>query len=259
MGVYETPAYPQIQAFIDATQSQLGELLVGIYLHGSLAMGCFNPQRSDIDLLVVTTQRLMPTQKRAIAQMLLSLSNQPHPFELSILAWDDLHPWRHPTPYDFHYSEDWRTKLTNDLANGAWQSWQHTDSGDPDLAGHVMITRKRGICLFGMPIAAVFPEVPEADYTASICADIAWAWACAKENPVYFVLNLCRTLAWLRENHVFSKEEGAIWAFNALPSVYHASIQQALKIYRTENNDFTQNIGDLSLFTPLLQDEKLLS
>jgi predicted nucleotidyltransferase len=212
MDVLKTPASPQIETFVEATQSQLGELLVGIYLHGSLAMGCFNPQRSDIDLLVVTTQRLMPTQKHDIAQMLLSISNQPHPFELSILAWDDLHPWRYPTPYDFHYSEDWRERLTNDLANGAWQSWQHADAGDPDLAGHVMITRKRGICLFGRAIVEVFPEVPEEDYTASIRADIAWAWTRAQENPVYFVLNLCRTIAWLREKYVLSKEEGAIWA-----------------------------------------------
>ena len=27
--------------------------LVGIYLHGSAVMGCFNPEKSDIDLIVV--------------------------------------------------------------------------------------------------------------------------------------------------------------------------------------------------------------
>ena len=31
-----------------------GKDLTGVYLHGSLAMGCFNPQKSDIDLMVVT-------------------------------------------------------------------------------------------------------------------------------------------------------------------------------------------------------------
>lgn len=34
--------------------------LTGIYLHGSLALGCFNWDKSDIDFIVVT--RTAPTQ-----------------------------------------------------------------------------------------------------------------------------------------------------------------------------------------------------
>lgn len=43
-----------ISTFVDSTKDILGENLVGVYLHGSLAMGCFNPQRSDIDLIIDT-------------------------------------------------------------------------------------------------------------------------------------------------------------------------------------------------------------
>jgi predicted nucleotidyltransferase len=48
--------------------------LVGVYLHGSAATGCFNPDRSDIDLLVVVRQTLSPEQRRAVAQLLLNAS-----------------------------------------------------------------------------------------------------------------------------------------------------------------------------------------
>ena len=35
---------------VDLFKEELGDNLVGIYLHGSLAMGRFNPDTSDIDL-----------------------------------------------------------------------------------------------------------------------------------------------------------------------------------------------------------------
>ncbi|WP_245585925.1 nucleotidyltransferase domain-containing protein [Paenibacillus pinihumi] len=37
---------------------ELGSNLAGIYVHGSVAMGCFNPEKSDLDLLVVVYKKL---------------------------------------------------------------------------------------------------------------------------------------------------------------------------------------------------------
>ena len=38
--------------FVEAARETIGENLLGVYLHGSAAMGCFNPKSSDLDLLV---------------------------------------------------------------------------------------------------------------------------------------------------------------------------------------------------------------
>ena len=38
--------------FVAAARETIGENLLGVYLHGSAAMGCFNPKSSDLDLLV---------------------------------------------------------------------------------------------------------------------------------------------------------------------------------------------------------------
>ena len=35
----------------------LADDLVGVYLHGSLAFGCFNPELSDLDVLAVARHR----------------------------------------------------------------------------------------------------------------------------------------------------------------------------------------------------------
>ncbi|MDQ0195648.1 nucleotidyltransferase domain-containing protein [Paenibacillus wynnii] len=59
--------------------SRLKELsgnLLGIYLHGSLAMGCFNPLKSDIDFLIVVKDKLTPVNNSRIAKIALSLHDE---------------------------------------------------------------------------------------------------------------------------------------------------------------------------------------
>jgi len=47
------PIRGQVLGLLEALDALLGRNLAAVYLHGSLAMGCFNPQRSDLDLLVL--------------------------------------------------------------------------------------------------------------------------------------------------------------------------------------------------------------
>lgn len=54
---YESP-YDIIETIKTEYRKGLKEKLVGIYLHGSLAMGCFHPNISDIDFLVIVNERL---------------------------------------------------------------------------------------------------------------------------------------------------------------------------------------------------------
>ena len=42
-----------IKGFVEQSKRILRDNLIGVYLHGSLVMGCFNPQKSDIDLIIV--------------------------------------------------------------------------------------------------------------------------------------------------------------------------------------------------------------
>ncbi|HEX7022497.1 MAG TPA: nucleotidyltransferase domain-containing protein, partial [Trueperaceae bacterium] len=134
--------------------------LVGIYLHGSLAMGSFNPARSDVDLLVVTDRPMGLEVKRRMMALLLDRSKKPAPIEISFLCAPNLRPWRFPTPYDLHFSEDWRQRYEADLAHGAWRQEPDGERTDPDLAAHITVLNRRGLCLWGKPIADVFPEVP---------------------------------------------------------------------------------------------------
>lgn len=60
--------------------------------------------------------------------------------------------------------------------------------------------------------------------------------------PVYFVLNACRVLAYLREGHIFSKDEGGEWGLDALSSEFHNVIEWALERYRG-NDDDAREVG----------------
>lgn len=56
--VAPTPVREQVQALVAGVASIAAGNLLGMYLHGSLAMGGFNPARSDFDILVVTRDRV---------------------------------------------------------------------------------------------------------------------------------------------------------------------------------------------------------
>ncbi len=230
----------QVQRLIDGAAHLLGNELPGVYLHGSLAMGCFNPQRSDIDLLVVMQERTTVEAKRALVELLLTTSRTPFPIEISFLAVGQLFPWRHPTPFDLHFSEAWRDRYNSELAGQNWRCWNDTEQRDPDLAGHITVTRQRGVVLYGKPIANVFPEPPQHDYLASVLADVLDP-TCGiyAENapPVYAILNACRTLAYLRTGQVMSKAEGGVWALAILPRAHRPLVAAALEAYREDVDD----------------------
>ncbi len=231
----KTAASPQIRRQLDHLATSLyeneDEELIGLYLHGSLAMGCFQSRHSDLDLLVLVRQPPTAERLRSWAEFLLQLSLQPAPIEISFLHRDCYTPWQHPTPFAFHFSEDWRATISHDVQEGAWRSWDWSATLDPDLAGHFTVTRRRGVCLAGEPIATAVPAVPWADYLDSIQRDLFWSYTRASDNPLYLVLNACRVWAAAAEQLVLSKAEGAVWAQPRLPAPAAATVAAAAAVY----------------------------
>ena len=195
-----------VQTQVARLTAQLVALLgdgCAVVLHGSLALGEFVPGQSDLDVLAVCTEALTVAQVRALAQVLLAESLQPAPIEVSVLERGALAAWVHPAPYLFHYSEDWRDRTTQLLADPA-TDWLavHTD---PDLTVHVVVARQAGIALHG---SVDWPVPSQEDALAAVWHDIASAVADVTDNPVYVILNVCRTLWWLEHGVVLSKSAG---------------------------------------------------
>ena len=227
-----------IQSEVNTLQTELQRLLdqnlLGMYLHGSLALGGFQPERSDIDVIVVTAQRIDLETKRRCIELLLRISRMPCPLDIRFLVQQDLFPYQYPMLCDLHYNESWRENYHQELRTGTWKLWNGSAQCDPDLSVHLTILHRYGICLYGKSIAEVIPPVPERDFRDAIIKDVQVAQGEPLYDPISYVLNACRASAYLYDGAILSKDAGGVWGLAHLPEQYHPLIQQALALYRSE-------------------------
>ena len=218
-----------IKIFVERSKDILQDNLVGVYLHGSLVMGCFNPQKSDIDLIIVVDHQLSDSVKRKYMDMVVEL-NAMGPvkgIEMSIVLREVCKPFVYPTPYELHFSAGHLEWFEEDPDEYILEM----NGTDKDLAAHFTIINKRGKCLYGAPIEDVFGEVPSCDYMDSIWFDVEGAAEEITEYPMYLTLNLARVLAYKEDGLVLSKKEGGEWALEHLPSEYRPLVTDAIREY----------------------------
>lgn len=221
------PVGELLDMIVSAYCSVLQNKLVGIYVHGSLAMDCFNPEFSDIDLLVVVNADLDFKEKRELVDTLIKLSDSgpKKGFELSVLAENVLKHFEYPTPYLLQYSDEYRGKYEFD------PDFVRENGKDPDLAAHIFVTIHRGICLFGKPIYQVFEPIPKSYYIKSIIGDLAAIKEKIMQKPVNVTLDMCRVLHFIKTDRISSKKEAGEWAYSNVPGQYSNIIKSAMSLY----------------------------
>ncbi|KGX83400.1 aminoglycoside adenylyltransferase domain-containing protein [Pontibacillus marinus] len=238
----------------------INDNMVGFYIHGSVAMGGFNPISSDVDILVVTEKPITVVTKRKLAKLFLTCSNSPYPVEISFLNLDQLKYWKHPCPFDFHYSETWRERYENDLLRGTYYFLNGDVKTDSDLAAHITITNNRGICIVGAPIIDVFPIVPRSDYISSIVGDFKDCLENIEEDPIYCTLNLIRVYWYLKEGVISSKQEAGNWGLGTFPKEFSMTVKKVVDCYANHKNAYELEKDELLLLRDYISDrvQKLL-
>lgn len=218
-----------LECAVSAAREIFGDNLVGVYLHGSLVLGGYNPARSDVDILIVVRHALAQAEKERWIRAVQGVDAlcPGGGVEMSVVLERHCRSFVHPMPYELHFSAAHRQRALDNLP-GYCAQMRGTDA---DLAAHCTVLRAAGIALCGAPIAEVFGAVPRADYLDSIRHDLAGAETEMGENPVYVVLNLCRTLAFVREGIVCSKQAGGLWARERVPADFVPLIDAALASY----------------------------
>ena len=207
----------------------LGENLTGIYVHGSIAFGCFNWDRSDIDFIVVIKNPVSQKTKLQLLRVLEDLREYavPKGFEMSVVLERYCKKFVYPTPYELHFSIDC---LEQYLENPILLCDDDCKT-DYDLAAHFTVIANFGVVLCGLPISEVFGAVPRENYVDSILKDIENAKSDVLDYPVYIILNLCRVYAYVRDGLVLSKMQGGRWGLDNLPKQYYNLIACALSNY----------------------------
>jgi hypothetical protein len=194
-------AYPA--AVASGLARVLGPALVGVYLHGSAALGGWSATHSDIDLLGVVARPLDRRVKRVISARL----NHPSlvcparaGLELSLVtAAVAADPPRRP-PFELHVSTgpSPQTHLGGPAA------------ADPDLLLHFAVCRRAGVAVAGPDPVEVFAQPPRAWLLERAAAELRWA----SRHGTFAdrVLTACRTWRYLEDDVLGSKVESGGWA-----------------------------------------------
>jgi hypothetical protein len=180
----------------------LGPVLVGVYLHGSAALGGWSAERSDVDLLGVVARPLERRAKRVISARLNHPSlacPAPAGLELSLVtAAVAADPPRRP-PFELHVSTgpSPQTHLGGPAA------------ADPDLLLHFAACRRARVAVAGPDPVEVFAEPPRAWLLEQVTAQLRWA--VRHGDFAHRVLTACRAWRYLEDDVLGSKVESGRW------------------------------------------------
>jgi hypothetical protein len=209
---------PDVQRYLDEVvrtlHDHLAEALIGVYLHGSLAMGAFTPGRSDVDVLAICGAPPGPERATALGNALAGIPRPPSGghLELKLVTDEEVRSPSAGPSYELAVSthEEPMVVLGSE------------DPGTEYLEIDFAMTRARGRALMGPgPDQVIGGSVPSLLLRA-LLKDMEWAreggsaaWE-GHESPAlsmvtYRVLNAARNWRFAETGELGSKAEGAAW------------------------------------------------
>jgi len=207
-------------------QAVLSRAMLGLYLHGSLALGAFNPFRSDIDFVVATDGRLAGETQAALAAMHARLRAEGIPWA------DHLEGSYIPVAALRRYDPD-DADFPALRVDGSFA----VDIHGSDWIIQRWVLREKGVALFG-PSPATLIDPVSADALRRAAAGILREWwqpmlsehyrLHEREYQAYAVLTMCRSLYTLTTGAIAAKSTAAQWALENIAPRWHASIERAL-------------------------------
>ena len=224
----------QINEVVNIWKKHLGDELIGVYLHGSIALDAFNPNSGDIDILVVVKDSIDIRVKLEIARDIIEIDRKPCPLEMSAVKLSDARNWKTPGNCVFHYSDFWTEKYMERFSNPDADVYvvDH-EFPDADVTSYIKLLKQCGIVLYGREIQEVFADVSDEDFWAAISADID-DYDFHDYDARYFasnVLILGRILSFKIERRILSKYDGGIWMIDHVPEDLKYLPKLAMKIW----------------------------
>ena len=230
----------QVAQVVALVVDVLADAVLGIYLHGSGALGRLHPT-SDVDLFVVTTRRTTEAERRELIERLLPISGSGDPtgrsrsIDLEIVAQADVRPWRYLAHLDFQYG-DW---FRSEFVRGNFQPWR---SDNPDVALLVKVVLQADRPLIGPPPAELLDPVPEADVRQAMLDSVSDLLGDLDGDERNVVLTFVRIWTTLATGVIRSKDGAADWALPLLPPEHRPVLERARAIYVGET---PEEWGDL--------------
>ena len=243
--------YADINVLLDqllsSAQVILSHRFTGLYLHGSLAYGDFNPQTSDIDFVAVTDGPLPTGTYLALKEL------HTHLFT-SGLAWAQ--------KIEGAYIP--KETLRRHDPNAAPVPWLGADghfaleAPGSDWMIQRRILREKGVVVAGPPLKPMIDPVSSDDLREAVRTNLRDWWSPPLPAPerfqradyqAYAVLTMCRSLYVLEHGRIASKPEAARWALETLEEPWRALVAAAASWRPGKVFDRPEEMVDFIRFT----------
>lgn len=228
-----------LQALLSGARTILGPRLAGVYLDGSLAIGDFDPDSSDIDFVAVLEEEMPVEAYRALQALHVQLAREHAKWgselEGSYITRAAL-GGRDPSPPAQPYIDRGEGLTIVRQEPGYWVIHRH-------------VLREHGVVLLGpAPRTLIEPVAPD-DLRDAVVGILREWWRPMLENPTklqngfyrcYAVLTMTRMLYTLAHGTIVTKPAAARWARDVLDPRWQRLIQRALAWSRDAPPDFNE-------------------
>ncbi len=237
-------SYPHVNSLVSDVflriRKVLGNKLVGLYLGGSLVLGDFDQQISDIDLVGALSSNVTDTEFHQLQQM-----------HADFVA--EHKEWRDRIEVCYVSTDALKTvkSRTSQIVNISPGEPMHRMESTKDWIMNWYLTREKSIILFGPPPKTIIEPISKEEYIQSV-KDYVKSWEeWVKDmrdrygQAAYVVLTVCRALYAYKNGDQVSKIQAARWAQRELPE-WSDLIGRAIVWRETKNEE---QVDDTTYFT----------
>jgi hypothetical protein len=228
-----------IEALLDGLRGALGDNLLGVYPRGSLALGDFDPDYSDVDVLVVTWQRVSDEEFEALGAMHDRIRALPNRYAAGLeAAYIDSESVRRFQPGQRHPTITSHDPFRWERHDSNWvlDRWQ---------------TRQGGVAWYGPDPETVIDEIGDDELReAARMRVLEWAgwarsvpdedraWINERAHQAYVIETMCRALHALSHPGLPTKPQAVAWALRVLPEPWRTLVEKSGE-WRTQDIDDT--------------------
>lgn len=224
---------PLLQDYLQQLQEEVPNLILGVYLHGSITYEAFCEQASDIDVLAVTARTCSTEELASLARIHAKL-RKTWPglkLEVSYVPQADCsrrQPGSFP-PHPYHHEGKFVDSGIFDFNSPLW------------AANLWWMVKTRGIALFGPKPDSLGIQVTESDIVATsrYLVEKYWPrWTRPWRNlfklhrvihAEWVVCGTLRAFFTLREKDITSKPDAAAYGIAHLPKRWHTLIRETME------------------------------
>jgi len=223
---YPTDVSSLVDALLTGVRAALGDNFTGLYLRGSLALGGFDPETSDVDILVVTEQLVSEPEFETLAEL-----------HRRIPPGENWHRLRYEVSYidrasirRFEPGQRTHPSIGSDLPFGRWE---HRSN----WVFERWTVRERGVVVDGPDPRTLIDPISPTAIRAAIREELPERLKCWSDGSwpaeemvhraaqVFEIETICRALQTIETGSMMTKAQAADWALETLPDPWRPLVE----------------------------------